>query len=154
MAKNFIDFRKLLESNRFGKIAREISTGISSGLHGYFGTYEKKVKSLVKEIDLKSRDAREKSKDQLDKFTEKLKNRKSDLEKRVVGLVNVEAEKLNKGLTELVSYLKTLSHEEKNNVVKKVRQAAKKSVAKKRNISPKVQETSSSQNVETSQPSA
>ncbi len=88
----------------------------SDFLHGIskqWTSYEKRVKSLVKDLDLKSRDARDKSRKQLDVFANQLQKTKVDVEKKVVSLVNYEAGRLNQGFNELVTYLKSLSTNEK-----------------------------------------
>lgn len=112
MGQNLIDFRNFIKSERFNQLTKGISEGIGHGLSDYLGTYEKKVRKIVKELDLKSRDARSKSREQLDRFTSQLKTTRGEFEKRVVTLVNHEADRLNKGFNELVSYLKTLSKQE------------------------------------------
>lgn len=76
--------------------------------------YEDKVKEFVSELNLKSRDAREKSKQQLDKFATQLKSARVEVEKRVHDILDQEAKVLNKGFTELVTYLKSLSKQEAN----------------------------------------
>ncbi len=124
MGQNLIDFKNFIQSEKFGQIAKGISTGIS----GQLGTYEKRVKALVKDLDLKSRDARSKSREQLDRFTTQIKSTRNQLEKRVVTLVNYEADRLNKGLNELVGYLKTLSKQEQSVKTR----SAKKSTGKKK----------------------
>jgi methyl-accepting chemotaxis protein len=78
-------------------------------LSQHLNEYEKRLKSVVKDLDLKSRDARDKSRKQLDTFTKQLKKTRTDLEKRVKSLVNQEAKRLNEGFNELVTYLKSLS---------------------------------------------
>lgn len=112
MGQNLIDFRNFIKSERLNQLTKGISEGLGHGLSDYLGTYEKKVRKIVKELDLKSRDARKKSGEQLDRFTNQLKSTRGEFEKRVVTLVNHEAERLNKGFNDLVSYLKTLSKQE------------------------------------------
>lgn len=128
MGQNLIDFRNFIKSEKLNQFAKGISDGLSHGLGGY----EKRVKSMVKELDLKSRDARVKSREQLDRFAKQLKTTRSQLEKRVVTLVHSETERLNKGLNELVTYLKTLSKQEKKKAAKSKSGGAKKSASSKR----------------------
>lgn len=125
MGQNLIDLKSLIKSERFNQLAKGISSGISG--------YEKRVKAFVKDLDIKGRDARTKSKEQLDRFTTQLRTTRTELEKRVVTLVNSEADRLNKGFNELVGKLKHLSQQEQQALKKskgkakaKVRASAKK----------------------------
>lgn len=132
MGQNLIDFKNFIQSEKFSQFTKGISTNITSHL----GTYEKRVRAMVKDLDLKSRDARSKSREQLDRFASQLKTTRTQLEKRVVTLVNFEADRLNKGLNELVGYLKTLSKQEQSARNAKSR-SAKKSTGKKKTSSAK-----------------
>lgn len=95
-----IDIKGLLDSRWVQGVSKQVNT------------YEKKVKGLVKDLDLKTRDAREKSQKQLDRFTVQIKKTRGQLEARVVEVVNQEAARLNKGFVELVTYLKSLANNE------------------------------------------
>ncbi len=77
------------------------------------GSYEKKVKGLVKGFDVKSREARVKGLKQMDAFASQVKKVRGQLEKRVREVLNKETDRLNEGLTELFKYLKTVSKSEK-----------------------------------------
>lgn len=102
--KHRIDFQTILNSPFVNKLANNLSKQASS--------YEKKVKEVVHDLDLKSRDARQKSKKQLDRFGKQLKATRSDVESKVKSLVNHEAERLNKGFGDLVTYLKSVAKSE------------------------------------------
>jgi len=117
--KNLAGLKNFLESKWNDSVSKQLNI------------YEKKVKDLVKDLDLKSRDAREKSREQLDAFTHQVKKTRTDLEKRIVTLVNQETKRLNVGLNELVSYLKSLSHSEKTQAAAKAAPKAKAATKKK-----------------------
>jgi hypothetical protein len=121
-----IDFKGLLNSQWVEGIGRQ------------WGTYEKKIKTVLTDVDSLSREAREKGKAQLDSFSQELKKRRSTLESKVLNLVNKEADKLNTKLSSLVDYLKSLSQEETKKAAptkkaspRKSSGASKKSSAKK-----------------------
>ena len=99
-----------------GFLQSEFVTGISKQLNAY----EKKVKVLVKDLNLKSQEARDKSRLQLDNFAEQIKKTTNEVEKKVVTVVNQEVHRLNKGFNELVTYLKSVALQEKAAVVKAV----------------------------------
>ena len=89
-----------------------LGSRLVQGVSKQVNTYEKKVRGLVKDLDLRTRDAREKSQKQLDKFAVQVKKTRSQLETRLVEVVNQEAVRLNKGFSELVTYLKSLANNE------------------------------------------
>lgn len=76
------------------------------------GTYEKKLSVLVKDFDLKGREARERSRKKLDRLVVQLKYTRGKVEKRINTLVNLESKKLNKRVNELVSYLTQVARQE------------------------------------------
>jgi hypothetical protein len=102
-----------------------------SELSQHLNEYEQKLKSVVKDLDLKGRDAREKSRKQLDSFTRQLKKTRTDLEKRVRTLVNQEAKRINIGFNELVTYLRALANLEKGVELKPKAKSSKKAGSKK-----------------------
>lgn len=95
-----VDFSKWANHPSINQLTRQITT------------YEKRVSSLVKGFDLKGREARKRSRKQLDKVLVQLKQTRANVEKKVTQLVNVEGKKLNKRVNELVSYLKVVSRKE------------------------------------------
>jgi hypothetical protein len=123
-----LDLKKLSKSH--------LLENLSQHLNGY----EKRVRSLVRDFDLRSRDAREKSREQLDRFADRLREARGNVETKVAAVLNQEGQRLNKGVQELLNYLKTASKSEKLSpkVVSpkkrpaKVAQRAKKSSAGKR----------------------
>lgn len=82
-------------------------------LSKHLTTYEKRAKELVKELELKSRDAREKSREQLARFTTQVRKTGIEVEKNVKDLLAQEGKVLNQKLNELVTYVKGLANNEK-----------------------------------------
>ncbi|MSP18921.1 MAG: hypothetical protein EXR74_05060 [Bdellovibrionales bacterium] len=95
-----VDFSKWANHPSINSLTRQITT------------YEKRVSSLVKGFDIKGREARKRSRKQLDKVLVQLKQTRANVEKRVSQLVSLEGKKLNKRVNELVSYLKVVSRKE------------------------------------------
>lgn len=76
-------------------------------------SYEDRVRKMVHDFDLKSREARENSLKQFDKFAVQLRKTRGNVEKRVTALLNEEGKRLNEAVTELFQYLKSMSKDEK-----------------------------------------
>jgi len=92
---------------------KEISSNpMVKNLSEQWVTYEKRVKTLIRDFDLKSRDARVKGKEHLDKFLVQLKKTRTQLESNIRVFAKNESKVLNKGFNDLVVYLKTLSQKE------------------------------------------
>ena len=83
-----------------------------SQLTEQLNTYEKRVSTLVKNFDLKGREARQRSREQLDKVVGQLKETRGKVEKKVTQLVSLEGKKLNKRVNELVNYLNAMAKKE------------------------------------------
>lgn len=75
-------------------------------------SYEQRLSALVKDFDLKGRDARIRSRQKLDQVLTQLKETRSKVEETVTSLVNAEGKKLNKKVNNLVSYLNGLARKE------------------------------------------
>mgnify|MGYP003395825186 FL=1 len=60
--------------------------------------YENRLKGIVRDLDLRSKDARLKSRKKLDAFTGQLKRTRTDMEKQVLKIVTREGKKINNGL--------------------------------------------------------
>jgi hypothetical protein len=90
-----------------GVLAERANKGAE--LLGHFtqqlNSYEIKVKNLVKDFDLKSREARKKSEERLEKFLSQVKKTRKELEKTVVDLVHDERKVLNAKIDNLLSFL-------------------------------------------------
>ena len=102
-----------------------------------FNGYESRVKRLVKDIDLKGREARTKGKKQLNRFTHQLQKTRNEVEKKVTVLINKESKKLNGKVTELFKYLKTMANNEKQVKVKKTTAKKRNTVSAKKKAAPK-----------------
>lgn len=113
-----IDLKQLFTSQQVENLSKHLTT------------YEKRVKELVKELDLKSRDARDKSKERLAHFTSQVRKTSTDIEKNVKDLLNQEGKVLNQKVTELVTYLKSLASNEKKAAPVAAAKAAPVKVAK------------------------
>jgi len=88
------------------------NSALVHNLSEHLTQYEKQVKKLVHEFDLRSRDAREKSRVKLDRFANQIKRTRADLEKRVTGLLHLEGKRINEGLTNVLEYLKNVTQTE------------------------------------------
>ncbi len=128
-----------LDKFDFKKIA---STPWVANLTKQFNSYESRVKKLVKELDLKGKEARTVGRDQLVRFTDQLQKTRTQVEKKVTVLINEEGKKINDRVTELFKYLKTMA----NNVEKpagkkgssqKKSSKVKSTAAKKKSSKPK-----------------
>jgi hypothetical protein len=95
------ELRRLASSQLVGKISRQLNE------------YERSLKKLAKEFEVKSRDARKKSRTHLDGFASQLKRTRGDVEKKVVTLLNHEGKRLNEGVGQVFNYLKTMAKNEK-----------------------------------------
>ncbi len=100
-----------------------VGDDFTKNLKTTFTTYEKKVQELVKDLDVKGKEAKKKGEVQIDKWVKQLKRSRTDIEKRVTLLVNTEADKLSKQLGEVVKNLRGISAAE---VVKAAKPASKK----------------------------
>ncbi len=95
------DIKKLTNSPLVGNLTKQ------------FNVYEDRVRRFVRDIDLRSREARVTSKKRIDIFTSQLKERRFEVEKKVTRLLNDEGKRLNGRVNELVGYLKSLAQLEK-----------------------------------------
>jgi hypothetical protein len=95
-----VDFSKWASHPSINQLTKQITT------------YEKRVSTLVKDFDLKGREARERSRKKLDKVLGHLKQTRSKVEKKVTHLVTLEGKKLNKKVNELLDYVNQMSRQE------------------------------------------
>lgn len=98
--------------------------------------YEVKVKDVVKDLNSKSKDVREKGRKQLEKLTDQLNTTRTGLEKKVLQLVNQETKKLNKSCQELFNYIEKLT-EEKSEVRENLKATSKQTVKTVKTIASK-----------------
>jgi hypothetical protein len=100
-----LDLKKLSKSELVENLSRHLSA------------YEDRWKKVLRDFDVKSRDARDRSREQWDKFSRQLKDRRVELEKRVTNTFQVESKRLsrqiNQGANELFNYLKSIAKNEK-----------------------------------------
>ena len=97
----------------------------------HFETYEKKVREAVHHLDLKSREARKASESRLKEVSSQIQKTRGDVERRVKGLLDDEAKKLNVRLREIYSYLVKVAQKDQAAAKKaSAKGAAKKSGAK------------------------
>jgi peptidoglycan hydrolase CwlO-like protein len=97
-----VDFSKWAKHPAISQLTQQVST------------YEKRISDLVKDFDLKGREARERSRKQLNQVLGQLKHTRAKLEKKVTQLVQVEALRLNKRVTHLMAYVSKVSKQEAN----------------------------------------
>lgn len=112
-----IELQKEIQKVANSKFLKEFSKQLNG--------YEKRVKEVVRDFNLRSQEARKKSKKQMDQFTKRLNKTRKDVEKTLKSLINEESRLLNKSFNELVSHLKDLSEQDE-------KAAAKASAPKKR----------------------
>ena len=96
-----LDLKKLANSELVGSLTKHLTQ------------YEGKLKKLLNEFDLKSREARSKGQKQIDKVSQQFRQTRGDLEKRVTNLLHQEGKRLNEGVNDLVNYLKSVAKSEK-----------------------------------------
>ncbi len=120
------DFKKLSKGEIVSQVTKQL------------GAYEKRVQGLIKGFDIKSRDARSKSRKQIDKFAKQINKTRSNLEKQLTSVIHKESKWLEKGVNELFKKLKNVAKDEKlatskggkKPAKKKAKTAAKKKSAK------------------------
>lgn len=76
--------------------------------------YEKRVREAVRELDLRSQQARKLSEARLRDVSDHIRRTRGDVEKRVRGLLESEAKKLNVQLRKIYTYLVKVAQEESN----------------------------------------
>ncbi|MBI1860863.1 MAG: hypothetical protein HYR96_08095 [Deltaproteobacteria bacterium] len=104
-------------------------------LNRHLVEYEKKAKQLARELDLRSRGAREKSLKGLEQLTGQLNKTRQDLEKRATALLQKESKRLNLKLNEFLEYVQSIAKAEKPARKAKGKQKAKSSAKRARKAS-------------------
>jgi len=115
-----VDFSKWAKHPAISQLTQQISS------------YEKRISHLVKDFDLKGREARERSRKQLNEVLGQLKRTRSKVEKKVTDLVQVEAKRLNKRVSDLMAYISKISKQEANQKVASVGRAKRTTKASRR----------------------
>ncbi len=95
------DFSNLSNSPWVGDLGRHIAA------------YEKRAKQLVREIDLRSRGAREKSLKRLEQLSNQLNKARGQFERRATDLLQKESKRLNGRVNELMGYIRSIAKAEK-----------------------------------------
>ncbi|MEZ4752656.1 MAG: hypothetical protein R3B54_19075 [Bdellovibrionota bacterium] len=119
-----VEIQKEIQKVANSKFLKEFSKQLNG--------YEKKVRDVVRDFNLRSQEARSKSKKQMDQFTKRLNKTRKDVEKTLKSLINEESRLLNKSFNELVSHLKELSEQESAKKAPKKKAATKKKSAPKK----------------------
>lgn len=91
------DLKRLMGSPFFGNLTRQ------------FNDYEGRVRRLVKDFDLKSRQARIKSIERIEKINDQIQEARLKVEKKVKSVLQDEGERFNRRVRDLVRYLNTIS---------------------------------------------
>lgn len=120
----------MLQTRLKSDLKRLAKSNLVSNLSKQFNQYEGRVKKLVHEFDIKSREARDNSRKQIDKFTTHLKETRVQVERRVSEVLNEESKRLNGRMTELFNYLKSIARNEK--IAQKEASSTKRKSAKAR----------------------
>lgn len=114
-----IDLKRFSKSEWIGGFTKQLNS------------YEKKVTRFVNDLDLKTREARERSKKHLDRFADHVQKTRDKVEKKIVSLLNQEAKRLNQKIAELFNYLKPIAKDEKLSVKPVSKKVSKKRTAAK-----------------------
>ncbi len=91
------------------ELKRFLSVEQIENLSKQFGAYEKLAREVVKQFDVKGREAKARGQAKLDKFASQVKTTRTQVEKQLQSLVREERQSLNKGLNDLFTYFKTLT---------------------------------------------
>lgn len=97
-------------------------------------SYEKRAKQLVKDFELTGKDAKQKSRAQLDSVVEQLRKTRTELEDKVKLLVEKESGRIDKKVNDLFDTLLTFANLEKKQKAPKsspARQSTKKPTKRK-----------------------
>lgn len=118
MAKNKFKFDLKTLTDLKTQLPKEASEALGKFTHQLSG-YEEKVRGLVKDFDVKSQKARETSRERLDQFAKQVKKTRNNVEKKVVGLVTEERERLQLKVNDLVEYLRRVAKVESSSPKRK-----------------------------------
>lgn len=103
----------MLESLLKADLKKIANSALVSNLSKQFNSYENRVRKFVTEFDLKSREARTRSRKQIDQFADQLQKTRKEVEKRVTKVIEKEGKRLNGRATVLFNYLKSVAKNEK-----------------------------------------
>lgn len=94
--------------------------------------YEKKARGLMKEFDLRSKDAREKGKARFDELLVQLKKTRTDVETKVRALIEEESKRLNGRVQELFETLRSVGQTDAETTKAPAKAAASKPSTRKK----------------------
>lgn len=115
----------MLEQKLKAEIKKLSNSQVGQVLSEQLKTYEKKLKTLVDDLNVRGRDARDKSKKQLETLADQLKHSRSDLERKILTTLNKEAKRLNKNFQDLFTYIEKLTEEKSEIRTKSVKSVKK-----------------------------
>lgn len=105
-----MDLRSRLKAD-LNKLAAQLPLG-DKGIDGIVGNvskqlsqYEGKVKKFVADLDLKSREAKQKSRKQIEDLITHIRDTRDSMEEKISQVVVTEGQKLNDRVSELLGYL-------------------------------------------------
>jgi len=98
--------------------------------------YEKRVRTLMKDFNLRGQEARKNGKVQIDEFVRQLKKNRVRVEKKVLTVINQEAKNVNKRCQKLLNNLKNLAEKEQQPRKKQT------STTKRKSASPRLKKSS------------
>lgn len=120
----------MLQTKLRSDLKRIANSALVGNLSKQFNLYEDRVKKFVKDFDLRSQEARQRSRHQIDQFTNHLQKTRKQVEKRVTNVIEKEGKRLNGRATVLFNYLKSMAKNEK--LAQKAGASTKKSAPKAR----------------------
>lgn len=91
------DLKKLANAQVFIPLTKQLNV------------YEKKARGLIKEFDLRSREARDKSRARLDDFLVQLKKTRTEVESKVRSLYEEESKRINARVNDLLETIRTVA---------------------------------------------
>ncbi|NBX92596.1 MAG: hypothetical protein EBQ85_05110 [Proteobacteria bacterium] len=117
------DLKKISELTQ--KLPQE-ATVLVEEVSAQLSQHEKKVRAFVKDVDLKGRKAKEKSRKQVDAVAKQIRRTRKEIEGRVKHLVELESEKLNKRVNQFLNKLLSAAQAEKKTKKPRKRKATRK----------------------------
>ena len=107
-------------------LAKLLNSPMVASLTKRLDFYEARVQQVLRELDLRSQEARRKSRKQVEKFAGQLGKARVEVEKRVGEVLEREAKKLNNRAMDLVTYLKAVALTEDDKIKPEVKSTTKK----------------------------
>ena len=110
-----MDLREIIKTD-LKKISNHLPDGahtILNQVSKQLNDYESRVKTFVQDMDLKSRDARVRSRKHLDQLVTQIRKTRINLESRISEVVNSEGKRLNEKVNEVLKRLVLTAKAEK-----------------------------------------